>query len=100
MCDDKASRAANYCRYLFTCIYSFIHPSIIATHTCHSFPTAMTSTIQTAHSKPPTDSFRHAKLPRSLSASSLKNSLSKLAVAPLSVTKPVAALHANVKCVF
>ncbi|KAF8634612.1 hypothetical protein AX15_000818 [Amanita polypyramis BW_CC] len=59
----------------------------------------MASTTQATYLKPPTDSFQPAKLPRSLSASSLKNSLSKLAVAPLNVTKPVAALHANVNFV-
>ncbi|KAK2467340.1 hypothetical protein APHAL10511_000575 [Amanita phalloides] len=56
------------------------------------------STTQTTHFKPPKDPFR-PRLPRSLSASSLKNSLSKLAVNPLSVTKPVAALHANINFV-
>ena len=61
-------------------------------------PTSMASATQTAHLKSPSP-FRSAKLPRSLSASSLKNSLSKLTT-PLSVTKPVAALHANVKYVF
>ncbi|KAF8735167.1 hypothetical protein AX14_002622 [Amanita brunnescens Koide BX004] len=57
----------------------------------------MASATQTAHLNPHA-SFRSPKLPRSLSASSLKNSLSKLTT-PLSVTKPVAALHANVNFV-
>jgi len=45
------------------------------------------------------ESFRPVKLSRNLSASSLKNSLSKFAVTPLNVTKPVAKLHANVNFV-
>ncbi|KIL69037.1 hypothetical protein M378DRAFT_184366 [Amanita muscaria Koide BX008] len=58
----------------------------------------MTS-IETAHLKAATDAFGHGKLTRNLSTSSLKNSLSKLAVTPLDVTKPVAKLHANLNFV-
>ncbi|KAF8623147.1 hypothetical protein AX17_007536 [Amanita inopinata Kibby_2008] len=55
-----------------------------------------------AHLIPPSDPHRPGRLSRatrSLSASSLRSRLSKLAVPQLSVTKPVAALHANVNFV-
>ncbi|KAM6497352.1 DAGAT domain containing protein [Amanita muscaria] len=55
--------------------------------------------IETTHLKAATDAFGHGKLTRNLSTSSLKNSLSKLAVTPLDVTKPVAKLHANLNFV-